>query len=174
MKELTATRNTISISDSGSKASACWIMGENVHSFNFLCFAGGRPANRLLSGADIALAKAWVARRPKNAYRRRGSASRATNARAANGARSFVVRPNSHPQPPPLFAEGDPWPPAPPAEVVPPEEVAPPDEVIPPDEASNATSAFTLVSARTPESAAGITPESTPPLPAPWWARYLP
>ena len=29
--------------------------------------AGGRPANRLLSGPDIALAKAWAARRPKNA-----------------------------------------------------------------------------------------------------------
>jgi TIR domain-containing protein len=29
--------------------------------------AGGRPANRLLSGPDIATAKAWVARRPKNA-----------------------------------------------------------------------------------------------------------
>ena len=28
---------------------------------------GGRPANRLLSGDDIAEAKAWVARRPKNA-----------------------------------------------------------------------------------------------------------
>jgi TPR repeat protein len=28
---------------------------------------GGRPANRLLSGDDIADAKAWVARRPKNA-----------------------------------------------------------------------------------------------------------
>jgi TPR repeat protein len=28
---------------------------------------GGRPANRLLSGNDIAEAKAWVARRPKNA-----------------------------------------------------------------------------------------------------------
>lgn len=28
---------------------------------------GARPANRLLSGTDIALAKAWVARRPKNA-----------------------------------------------------------------------------------------------------------
>ena len=27
---------------------------------------GGRPANRLLSGPDIAAAKAWVARRPKN------------------------------------------------------------------------------------------------------------
>ena len=29
--------------------------------------AGGRPANRLLSGPDIATAKAWAARRPKNA-----------------------------------------------------------------------------------------------------------
>jgi hypothetical protein len=29
--------------------------------------AGGRPANRLLSGADIASAKAWAARRPKDA-----------------------------------------------------------------------------------------------------------
>lgn len=29
--------------------------------------AGGRPANRLLSGADIATAKAWAARRPKEA-----------------------------------------------------------------------------------------------------------
>ncbi len=29
--------------------------------------AGGRPANRLLSGPDIASAKAWAARRPKNA-----------------------------------------------------------------------------------------------------------
>lgn len=29
--------------------------------------AGGRPENRLLSGADIATAKAWVARRPKDA-----------------------------------------------------------------------------------------------------------
>jgi len=29
--------------------------------------AGGRPANRLLSGEDIAEAKAWVARQPKNA-----------------------------------------------------------------------------------------------------------
>jgi len=29
--------------------------------------AGGRPANRLLSGDDIAEAKAWVARRPKSA-----------------------------------------------------------------------------------------------------------
>jgi len=29
--------------------------------------AGGRPANRLLSGKDIADAKAWVARRPKDA-----------------------------------------------------------------------------------------------------------
>ncbi|WP_294533590.1 TIR domain-containing protein, partial [uncultured Rhodoblastus sp.] len=29
--------------------------------------AGGRPANRLLSGADIELAKAWEARRPKGA-----------------------------------------------------------------------------------------------------------
>jgi TIR domain len=29
--------------------------------------AGGRPANRLLSGADIVQAKAWAARRPKNA-----------------------------------------------------------------------------------------------------------
>jgi hypothetical protein len=29
--------------------------------------AGGRPANRLLSGADIALAKAWAASRPKAA-----------------------------------------------------------------------------------------------------------
>jgi TPR repeat protein len=29
--------------------------------------AGGRPADRLLSGDDIAEAKAWVARRPKNA-----------------------------------------------------------------------------------------------------------
>src|SRR5262249_39792518 len=28
---------------------------------------GGRPANRLLSGDDIAAAKAWVARRPKSA-----------------------------------------------------------------------------------------------------------
>jgi hypothetical protein len=28
---------------------------------------GGRPANRLLSGPDIASAKAWAARRPKNA-----------------------------------------------------------------------------------------------------------
>ena len=28
---------------------------------------GGRPANRLLSGDDIAEAKAWVARRPKSA-----------------------------------------------------------------------------------------------------------
>src|SRR5262249_6012113 len=28
---------------------------------------GGRPANRLLSGDDIAEAKAWAARRPKNA-----------------------------------------------------------------------------------------------------------
>jgi hypothetical protein len=28
---------------------------------------GGRPANRLLSGADIALAKAWAASRPKAA-----------------------------------------------------------------------------------------------------------
>ncbi len=28
---------------------------------------GGRPANRLLSGDDIADAKAWVARRPKGA-----------------------------------------------------------------------------------------------------------
>jgi hypothetical protein len=28
---------------------------------------GGRPANRLLSGPDIATAKAWAARRPKNA-----------------------------------------------------------------------------------------------------------
>jgi TPR repeat protein len=28
---------------------------------------GGRPANRLLSGNDVAEAKAWVARRPKNA-----------------------------------------------------------------------------------------------------------
>src|SRR5262249_1111794 len=28
---------------------------------------GGRPANRLLSGDDIAESKAWVARRPKNA-----------------------------------------------------------------------------------------------------------
>jgi len=28
---------------------------------------GGRPANRLLSGDDIAEAKAWVARRPKGA-----------------------------------------------------------------------------------------------------------
>ena len=29
--------------------------------------AGGRPPNRLLSGGDIALAKAWAARRPKDA-----------------------------------------------------------------------------------------------------------
>jgi TIR domain/WD domain, G-beta repeat len=29
--------------------------------------AGGRPANRLLSGPDVATAKAWVARRPKQA-----------------------------------------------------------------------------------------------------------
>jgi TIR domain len=29
--------------------------------------AGGRPANRLLSGTDIASAKAWAARRPKDA-----------------------------------------------------------------------------------------------------------
>ncbi len=29
--------------------------------------AGGRPPNRLLSGPDIAAAKAWAARRPKNA-----------------------------------------------------------------------------------------------------------
>jgi hypothetical protein len=29
--------------------------------------AGGRPANRLLSGDDIGAAKAWAARRPKNA-----------------------------------------------------------------------------------------------------------
>jgi hypothetical protein len=29
--------------------------------------AGGRPANRLLSGADIASAKAWAASRPKAA-----------------------------------------------------------------------------------------------------------
>ncbi len=29
--------------------------------------AGGRPANRLLSGPDIASARAWAARRPKNA-----------------------------------------------------------------------------------------------------------
>jgi hypothetical protein len=28
---------------------------------------GGRPVNRLLSGADIGLAKAWAARRPKDA-----------------------------------------------------------------------------------------------------------
>ena len=28
---------------------------------------GGRPANRLLSGSDIATAKAWAARRPKDA-----------------------------------------------------------------------------------------------------------
>ena len=29
--------------------------------------AGGRPSNRLLSGEDIGLAKAWAARRPKEA-----------------------------------------------------------------------------------------------------------
>jgi TIR domain len=29
--------------------------------------SGGRPANRLLSGADIATAKSWTARRPKEA-----------------------------------------------------------------------------------------------------------
>ena len=113
------------------------------------------------------------------------------SARAANGARPFVVRPNTQPQP--LLAEGDPWPPAPPAEVlppaellppedvvppaevippdeaIPPDDVAPPVEVIPPDEATDATSGFTLVSA--PESVAGTTPESTLAPPSYWYAR---
>jgi hypothetical protein len=37
---------------------------------------GGRPTNRLLSGDDIAEAKAWAARRPKNAPELNASSTR--------------------------------------------------------------------------------------------------
>jgi hypothetical protein len=59
--------------------------------------AGGRPANRLLSGDDIAEAKAWVARRPKRSspqrctstssaqVKRRRKPDRAPNANSSRG-----------------------------------------------------------------------------------------